>query len=293
MQDGVFKVTKITNINDMRIDLVINCEGAISVNRRYNMSYQLEANGLWVTYNDNDATPDRPVGDGTSYGWHRNYTATAIWMSTKSSRKVDEGEWGDPNRFRGASVEGSDGQYTVFCYTNSSVQPPKPTSSQIPPVDDNYTWYMYPPKRESKEVFAWMIQATVYPDKSLSGWTDPIRLTGETGEDGSDGTKLEFIYKVTSASDAPDKPDTSQQDDYIPFGWSDSPQGVSKDMMYEWVSQREKKAAKIGEGVWGEFSEPVLWSKWGEKGMDGDGYEYIFTRTADVDRVPQTPSSIQ
>ncbi len=293
MQDGVFKVTKITNINDMRIDLVINCEGAISVNRRYNMSYQLEANGLWVTYNDNDATPDRPVGDGTSYGWHRNYTASAIWMSTKSSRKVDEGEWGDPNRFRGASVEGADGQYTVFCYTNSSVQPPKPTSTQIPPVDDNYTWYMYPPKRESKEVFTWMIQATVYPDKSLSGWTDPIRLTGETGEDGSDGTKLEFIYQVTSVNEAPDKPDTSQQDDYIPFGWSDSPQGVSKEKMYEWVSQREKKAAKIGEGVWGEFSEPVLWSKWGEKGMDGDGYEYIFTRTADVDRVPQTPSSIQ
>lgn len=293
MQDGVFKVTKITNINDMRIDLVINCEGAISVNRRYNMSYQLEANGLWVTYNDNDATPDRPVGDGTSYGWHRNYTASAIWMSTKSSRKVDEGEWGDPNRFRGASVEGADGQYTVFCYTNSSVQPPKPTSSQIPPVDDNYTWYMYPPKRESKEVFTWMIQATVYPDKSLSGWTDPIRLTGETGEDGSDGTKLEFIYQVTSVNEAPDKPDTSQQDDYIPFGWSDSPQGVSKEKMYEWVSQREKKSAKIGEGVWGEFTQPVLWSKWGEKGMDGDGYEYIFTRTADVDRVPQTPSSIQ
>lgn len=293
MQDGVFKVTKITNINDMRIDLVINCEGAISVNRRYNMSYQLEANGLWVTYNDNDATPDRPVGDGTSYGWHRNYTASAIWMSTKSSRKVDEGEWGDPNRFRGASVEGSDGQYTVFCYTNSSIKPPKPTSSQIPPVDDNYTWYMYPPKRESKEVFTWMIQATVYPDKSLSGWTDPIRLTGETGEDGSDGTKLEFIYQVTSVNEAPDKPDTSQQDDYIPFGWSDSPQGVSKEKMYEWVSQREKKSAKIGEGVWGEFTQPVLWSKWGEKGMDGDGYEYIFTRTADVDRVPQTPSSIQ
>lgn len=295
MQDGVFKVTKITNINDMRIDLVINCEGAISVNRRYNMSYQLEANGLWVTYNDNDATPDRPVGDGTSYGWHRNYTASAIWMSTKSSRKVDDPDvqWGDPNRFRGASVAGKDGQYTVFCYTNSSVQPPKPTSSQIPPVDDNYTWYMYPPKRESKEVFTWMIQATVYPDKSLPGWTDPIRLTGETGEDGSDGTKLEFIYQVTSVNEAPDKPDTSQQDDYIPFGWSDSPQGVSKEKMYEWVSQREKKSAKIGEGVWGEFTQPVLWSKWGEKGMDGDGYEYIFTRTADVDRVPQTPSSIQ
>lgn len=295
VDNGKFTITKITNIHDMKLLIYIHCEGTAIFNREFNLSYQLEGNSLWVTYNDNDATPDRPVGDGTSYGWHRNYTASAIWMSTKSARKVDDPDvqWGDPNRFRGASVAGKDGQYTVFCYTNSSIKPPKPTSSQIPPADDNYTWYMYPPTRESKEVFTWMIQATVYADKSLSGWTDPIRLTGETGEDGSDGTKLEFIYKVTSASDAPDKPDTSQQDDYIPFGWSDSPQGVSKEMMYEWVSQREKKAAKIGEGVWGEFSQPVLWSKWGEKGMDGDGYEYIFTRTADVDRVPQTPSSIQ
>ena len=295
VDNGKFTITKITNIHDMKLLVYVHCEGIAIFNKEFNLSYQLESNSLWVTYNDNDATPDRPVGDGTSYGWHRNYTASAIWMSTKSARKVDDPDvqWGDPNRFRGASVAGKDGQYTVFCYTNSSIKPPKPTSSQIPPADDNYTWYMYPPTRESKEVFTWMIQATVYADKSLSSWTDPIRLTGETGEDGSDGTKLEFIYKVTSASDAPDKPDTSQQDDYIPFGWSDSPQGVSKDMMYEWVSQREKKAAKIGEGVWGEFSEPVLWSKWGEKGMDGDGYEYIFTRTADVDRVPQTPSSIQ
>lgn len=295
VDNGKFTITKITNIYDMKLLVYVHCEGIAIFNKEFNLSYQLEGNSLWVTYNDNDATPDRPVGDGTSYGWHRNYTASAIWMSTKSARKVDDPDvqWGDPNRFRGASVAGKDGQYTVFCYTNSSIKPPKPTSSQIPPADDNYTWYMYPPTRESNEVFTWMIQATVYADKSLSGWTDPIRLTGETGEDGSDGTKLEFIYKVTSASDAPDKPDTSQQDDYIPFGWSDSPQGVSKDMMYEWVSQREKKAAKIGEGVWGEFTQPVLWSKWGEKGMDGDGYEYIFTRTADVDRVPQTPSSIQ
>lgn len=78
----------------MRIDLVINCEGAISVNRRYNMSYQLEAsNGLWVTYNDNDATPDRPVGDGTSYGWHKTIQLQQSGCLLKSSRKVDEGEW--------------------------------------------------------------------------------------------------------------------------------------------------------------------------------------------------------
>ena len=62
--------------------------------------------------------------------------------------------------------------------------------------------------------------------------------------------------------------------------------------MYEWVSQREKKAAKIGEGVWGEFTQPVLWSKWGEKGMDGDGtkLEFIYQATS-VNEAPDKPDT--
>lgn len=296
MSNGVFRITEITNVSNMRINITVNCEGLALFKKEFLLNYQLEGDALWVTYNDNDAVPSRPTGRGETDGWHRNYTASAIWMSTKSSRRIEEGEWGDPVRFVGASVQGEDGQYTVFCYTNSSVQPETPTSTQIPPSDSVTTWYMYSPERESTDVFTWMTQATVYADKSLSGWTKPIRITGETGEDGSDGTKIEFIYTLftpTNDKPRPDTPSTSQQDDYIPFGWSDNPQGVSKEKQYEWISTREKKSAKLGEGYWGEFSQPVIWSKWGEKGMDGDGYEYIYTRTSDVDKVPATPSSIQ
>lgn len=291
---GKFKVIKITNVNDMRIEMKVNCEGLALVKKVIWLNYQLEGNSVWVTYNDNDAVPEIPTGDGTSFGWHRNWTSTAIWMSTKSSRRLDEGEWGDPVRFVGASVQGEDGQYTVFCYTNAAAQPPTPTNSQIPPTDATTTWYMYPPTRENNNVFTWMTQATVYPDKTLSGWTEPIRITGETGEDGTDGLQLEYIYKLTSEYVAPEKPANSQQDDYVPYGWADNPQGVSKTYMYEWVCTRKKKPVRPDETAkWEEFTTPVLWAKWGEKGMDGDGYEYIFTRTADVDKVPLTPASIQ
>jgi hypothetical protein len=129
MSNGVFRITEITNVSNMRINITVNCEGLALFKKEFLLNYQLEGDALWVTYNDNDAVPSRPTGRGETDGWHRNYTASAIWMSTKSSRRIEEGEWGDPVRFVGASVQGEDGQYTVFCYTNSSVQPETPTST--------------------------------------------------------------------------------------------------------------------------------------------------------------------
>ena len=298
--NGVFKITSVTNPNsEMYIDIIVNCEGMVNIKQRFNINYQLEGNSVWVTYYDGDELPPIPTGDGTSNGWHRNFTSTAIWMSSKSSRRVDEGEWGDPVRFVGASVAGKDGQYTAFAYTNSSIQPATPIqNSGIPPLDPYGTliWYTYPPERLNNSVYTWMSQAVVYADKTMSGWTSPIRLTGESGQDGVDGLSLEFIYQVTTeyvAPTPPVSPPDQDDPDLAGTGWTDSPSGVSKDAMYEWVSQRKKERDKEGVAKWGSYTIPVLWSKWGEKGMDGDGYEYIYTRTADVDIVPATPISKQ
>lgn len=297
MANGIFIITDILSVtNSPHIDLLINCEGNATFKKTVVLQFHLQPNSLWTTYNDNDAIPDRPTGDGTTNGWHRNYTASAIWMSTKSSIEVDDPnvEWGDPNRFRGASVAGKDGEYTRFAYTESSVPPPTPIGDTVPPKDPNnkYTWTMDPPQGDpEKGIWVWQSIQTVYSDKSTSGWSEPFRLTGADGKDGNDGNDIEFVYKITQNNSAPTLPANSNRDDYTEpnNGWYDNPQGVSETWQYEWVAQRTKPAAKAGTGNWGNWQGPTLWSKWGEKGMDGDGYEYIYYRTQAENIAPDTP----
>lgn len=297
MANGIFTITNILSVtNSPHIDLLINCEGNATFKKTVVLQFHLQPNSLWTTYNDNDAIPDRPTGDGTTNGWHRNYTASAIWMSTKSSIEVDDPnvEWGDPNRFRGASVAGKDGEYTRFAYTQSSVKPRTPTGDTVPPTDPAgvYTWTMDPPQGDvEKGIWVWQSIQTVYSDKSASGWSEPFRLTGADGKDGNDGNDIEFVYKITQNNSAPTLPANSNRDDYTEpnNGWYDNPQGVSETWQYEWVAQRTKPAAKAGTGNWGNWQGPTLWSKWGEKGMDGDGYEYIYYRTRAENIAPDTP----
>ena len=297
MANGIFTITDILSVtNSPHIDLLINCEGNATFKKTVVLQFHLQPNSLWTTYNDNDAIPDRPTGDGTTNGWHRNYTASAIWMSTKSSIEVDDPnvEWGDPNRFRGASVAGKDGEYTRFAYTESSVPPPTPIGDTVPPKDPNnkYTWTMDPPQGDpEKGIWVWQSIQTVYSDKSTSGWSEPFRLTGADGKDGNDGNDIEFLYKITQENKKPNLPANSNRDDYTEpnNGWYDNPQGVSETWQYEWVTQRVKPTAKAGTGNWGNWQGPTLWSKWGEKGMDGDGYEYIYYRTQAENIAPDTP----
>lgn len=306
--NGTFRITNITGTRDCYISIIVNCEGETLIKQTFTVVPLLEPNSQWTTYHDNDALPPIPTGDGTLDGWHRNYTSTAIWMSSKNTRDVWEGEWGDPVRFVGASVAGEDGQYTAFAYTISSETPPIPTKmSGLPPKDpsDLYTWHMFPPERPNLNVFTFMSQCTVYGDKTQSGWSTPIRMTGDDGVDGTDGADLEFIYGLFTPTDELERPFipvSENVDDFVPdmntagldgVDWDDNPHGVSEEKQYEWVCQRTKAAGKQGTTVWGEWTVPVIWSKWGEKGMDGDGYEYIYARTEDIDVIPDTPESAQ
>lgn len=91
--------------------------------------------------------------------------------------------------------------------------------------------------------------------------------------EGQDGLGYEYIYKRTTTNSAPDTPTaTSQQNDYVPSGWTDDPSGVSSAYPYEWQCYRKKT-----DGVWGAFigsssnnAKAALWAKYGNDGKTGD-----------------------
>lgn len=104
-------------------------------------------------------------------------------------------------------------------------------------------------------------------------WSEPIMISGEDGNNGTDGVNVEFIFKLTKNDFVvPSRPESINQTEAIPEGWTDSPSGISETMQCEWVCTRKKNEL----GNWSGWSVPVIWSKWGVNGTDGDGVEYIY-----------------
>lgn len=179
---------------------------------------------------------------------------------------------------------GVNGSTFYFIYTAASSAPSTPTFTDPTSLIGQSVWSLKPPTPTSGK-FVYMSQAMLNARTNTFGtWSTPIRITGLNGENGADGTDIEFIY-LRNTGDTPSKPTSENKDDYVPSGWTDSPSGITATYQYEWVCVRTKTS---GSGTWSAFSTPVIWAKWGDKGTDGDGMEYIFQRT-EVETAPGTP----
>lgn len=179
---------------------------------------------------------------------------------------------------------GVNGSTFYFIYTAESSTPSTPTFTDPTSLIGQSVWSLKPPTPTSGK-FVYMSQAMLNARTNTFGtWSTPIRITGLNGENGADGTDIEFIY-LRNTGDTPSKPASVNKDDYVPSGWTDSPSGITATYQYEWVCVRTKPS---GSGTWSAFSTPVIWAKWGDKGTDGDGMEYIFQRT-EVETAPSTP----
>lgn len=190
----------------------------------------------------------------------------------------------------GGGNDGKDGGYYKQYFKNNTsetVAPEKPTDGSAPSAESGWTENAV--NRKSGE-YTWMIQVFVSGDGLYGHYMTPICITGSKGDQGpqgpagssgtgSDTNDRDFRYYRTEKGHDIGEIQKPDGDNY--YDWTDNPQGVGVDketgVFYdnEWVCVRIKT-----DGVWGKWIGPVLWSHYGENGTDGDGVEYIFTKTS-------------
>lgn len=211
-------------------------------------------------------------------------TGDYLWMS-QAEINADgtlKTNWSTPVRISGEKGNsGNNGSVFYFIYTLASTTPSTPIFTTPSALVGQTAWTIKPPT-PTDTLYLYMSQAIYNPNTGRFGsWTAPIRISGKDGAKGADGTDIEFIYLRNTGS-TPSKPTSVNTDDYVPTGWTDNPQGITETYKYEWVCVRTKPS---GTDTWSAFSTPVIWAKWGDKGTDGDGTEYVFKRT-EVETAP-------
>lgn len=254
-------------------------------------------------FKSSETTPSKPVGGSWNSdtnvftpptGWYttdQNMVGT-IWMSWAVFQTAGtiQGEWSTPVRITGENgKDGQDGKSIEFIYKVSNRVPnssDKPSSvNEDGSVPDG--WTDHPTGVSESNQYEWMCVRTK-TDDLWSDWNGPT-VWSKWGANGKDGDGVEYIYKRTTTNLSPDRPtEVSQEDDFVPEGWTDHPTGVNENNMYEWVCVRKYK-----EGIWSEFSNPALWAKWGEKGEPGkDGNDgtsvNIKGEVASEDQLPES-----
>lgn len=249
-------------------------------------------------------TPDRPGNDEpyAPEGWS-SYAPTSVSIDNKlymSACRVIKGEsvkWNDgfkwlaPISLGGYSSSGGDNPSvivtTVALYKvgiNVTLSEEARKKKEEPSG-----WSTTPSNYVGENQFLYMITAKMvngeYQFVNDYIWSTPLRLgNGTTSGTGADGQGYNFVYAQRNSNAAINAPRFTKQDieesesGHITqdgITWYDRPQGVSQEMQYEFVSIC---VGSDSEG-WSEWSTPVVWSKWGERGRDGDTVEYIYKTT--------------
>lgn len=145
-------------------------------------------------------------------------------------------------------------------------------------------------------------------------WSTPVRLgsSGTTSGTGSDGQGYNYIYCRTSTGQMPlfnvsvdftellnrvelastqgegilvqeIKGNVFYEPSMDPTDvWYDHPDGVTATIPYEWILVYQSTKDN-----WVPLTpQPILWSKYGVNGQDGDGVEYVFCTIQDTDDAP-------
>ena len=227
------------------------------------------------------------------------------WMCTGTVVDGEVKSWSEPQRISGEpGLDGKDGKdyEWIFARTSQYKAPAQPPTSQqddyvpAPSVTtDGQVWTDNAVGPDSDNPYEWASKRVKGNDGMWGKFTSPALWAKFSfdGAPGVDGTDVEWIFKRTSSNTAPNTPSGSDEDGYVPSGWTNNPTGPNYERPYEWTCVRYKTG-----GHWSGYSAASLWAKWsfnGADGVDGEGVEYIFTRTKTEDSgtVPEVPAAAE
>lgn len=298
--DGLVAVKNVT-VDKAEVTIEVNCEG-IAVyevvftivrvadgkdGKNYEYIYSRTATEIKPLIPDTSQTDDY-----IPKGWTDDPIGPTLLLQFEwvCKRVKIDGVWRDysiPALWSRFGEDGTDYEY-IYRRTSTESKPSTPATLQ----SDDYVpsgWTDDPigPTRELP--YEWISKRSKV-DAAWGEFTIPS-LWSRFSEDGKE---QEFIYKRTTSYSTPTTPDTSQTDDYVPYGWTDNPAGVSSTYVYEWMSSRSK-----AKGVWGNFSAPALWAKYsfdgenGKPGIPGVGGRSEYTVYRRSDYQPSTPSGTE
>lgn len=161
---------------------------------------------------------------------------------------------------------------SYFKETSSKGQAPSKPIANRPP-EDGSGWVENAPNYRDG-YYIWMTQVFINGNGQYGEYLNPICLTG-SGTAGEDGSGVSFIYKTAIEGEEINSPGNVSVENgvpVVPSGWTYHPSGVTKDVPYEYCS-----VVISTKGQWGSYwSQPFVWSHFGQNGMDGDGVEYIY-----------------
>lgn len=267
----IWRKTTIIKGNDTELTPIIECitpadgKDGTSVAIKGTADSITQQGDLWqITYNGNIVI-DAVLGDGYVYDGDL-YVCVQVIDGVDLFSNV--GQIQGPQGISGASLQ--------IIYKAQDTPPDTPTGANPTGWSPNMP-----------------TSGVIYMSQKLSNatvWSNPVRISGEKGEPGSDGVGAKYVYYlIPKDGTLPTKPIFENGALVTTTGWTEKPSGVTEQRQYEYVSV-STETEKVGDNEsiqnWINFSDPVVWSKWGEKGQDGDGVEYLYCLQADSTNPP-------
>lgn len=263
-------------------------------------SFTLEHNELILTQKNGGQFRVALSGNGSDGGVNADYVQEQLLNYIKKNTlskliindKVYSIESGRdikiPTNGTGSSIDPTKFGYnkSYFKLHNSNETGPEKPTDNMPP-EDGSGWLEDAPNY-IKGHYIWMTQVFINGNGQYGSYINPICLTG-SGTAGEDGSGVSFIYKTAIDGEEVNSPGNVSIENgvpVVPSGWTDHPSGVTKSVPYEYCSI----VINI-KGQWeSQWSQPFVWSHFGQNGMDGDGVEHIYYAStfAPLNNLPST-----